>query len=45
MADAVPFAVLNRLVADLTLARETHVLRYGLRCTGRWPNCSTEARS
>jgi sugar diacid utilization regulator len=30
MADAVPFAVLNRLVADLTLARETHVLRYGL---------------
>ena len=29
-ADAVPFAVLNRLVADLTLARETHVLRYGL---------------
>lgn len=30
MTDAVPFAVLNRLVADLTLARETHVLRYGL---------------
>src|SRR3954449_11139602 len=30
MADTVPFAVLNRLVADLTLARETHVLRYGL---------------
>ncbi|HEV7211421.1 MAG TPA: helix-turn-helix domain-containing protein [Blastococcus sp.] len=30
MADVVPFAVLNRLVADLTLARETHVLRYGL---------------
>src|SRR3954447_11525328 len=30
MAAAVPFAVLNRLVADLTLARETHVLRYGL---------------
>lgn len=29
-ADTVPFAVLNRLVADLTLARETHVLRYGL---------------
>src|SRR3954462_10043893 len=29
-ADRVPFAVLNRLVADLTLARETHVLRYGL---------------
>jgi sugar diacid utilization regulator len=28
--DGVPFAVLNRLVADLTLARETHVLRYGL---------------
>jgi sugar diacid utilization regulator len=30
MPDRVPFAVLNRLVADLTLARETHVLRYGL---------------
>src|SRR3954466_12488907 len=30
MSDAVPFAALNRLVADLTLARETHVLRYGL---------------
>jgi len=30
MVDTVPFAVLNRLVADLTLARETHVLRYGL---------------
>ena len=30
MADTVPFAVLNRLVADLILARETHVLRYGL---------------
>jgi sugar diacid utilization regulator len=30
MVDVVPFAVLNRLVADLTLARETHVLRYGL---------------
>ena len=30
MADSVPFAVLNRLVADLILARETHVLRYGL---------------
>jgi sugar diacid utilization regulator len=30
MTDRVPFAVLNRLVADLTLARETHVLRYGL---------------
>jgi sugar diacid utilization regulator len=30
MTDSVPFAVLNRLVADLTLARETHVLRYGL---------------
>lgn len=30
MPDAVSFAVLNRLVADLTLARETHVLRYGL---------------
>jgi sugar diacid utilization regulator len=30
MDDAVPFAVLNRLVADLTLARETHVLRHGL---------------
>jgi sugar diacid utilization regulator len=30
MTDEVPFAVLNRLVADLTLARETHVLRYGL---------------
>ncbi|SEL01139.1 PucR C-terminal helix-turn-helix domain-containing protein [Blastococcus sp. DSM 46786] len=30
MADTVPFAALNRLVADLTLARETHVLRYGL---------------
>src|SRR3954454_905582 len=29
-ADRVPFAVVNRLVADLTLARETHVLRYGL---------------
>jgi sugar diacid utilization regulator len=29
-ADVVAFAVLNRLVADLTLARETHVLRYGL---------------
>jgi sugar diacid utilization regulator len=28
--DTVPFATLNRLVADLTLARETHVLRYGL---------------
>src|SRR3954451_21135979 len=28
--DTVPFAALNRLVADLTLARETHVLRYGL---------------
>lgn len=28
--DTVAFAVLNRLVADLTLARETHVLRYGL---------------
>jgi DNA-binding PucR family transcriptional regulator len=30
MTDTVPFAVLNRLVADLILARETHVLRYGL---------------
>jgi sugar diacid utilization regulator len=30
MTDRVPFATLNRLVADLTLARETHVLRYGL---------------
>jgi sugar diacid utilization regulator len=30
MSDSVPFAVLNRLVADLILARETHVLRYGL---------------
>jgi sugar diacid utilization regulator len=30
MPDRVPFATLNRLVADLTLARETHVLRYGL---------------
>src|SRR4051812_8276261 len=30
MTDRVPFAVVNRLVADLTLARETHVLRYGL---------------
>jgi DNA-binding PucR family transcriptional regulator len=30
MPDRVPFAVVNRLVADLTLARETHVLRYGL---------------
>ena len=30
MTDPVPFATLNRLVADLTLARETHVLRYGL---------------
>ncbi|MGY1642267.1 PucR family transcriptional regulator [Geodermatophilus sp. SYSU D00703] len=30
MPDTVAFAVLNRLVADLTLARETHVLRYGL---------------
>ncbi len=30
MPDRVPFAALNRLVADLTLARETHVLRYGL---------------
>jgi sugar diacid utilization regulator len=30
MPDTVPFAVVNRLVADLTLARETHVLRYGL---------------
>jgi sugar diacid utilization regulator len=30
MPDVVSFAVLNRLVADLTLARETHVLRYGL---------------
>ncbi|WP_448627528.1 PucR family transcriptional regulator [Geodermatophilus sp. URMC 64] len=29
-ADTVPFAAINRLVADLTLARETHVLRYGL---------------
>jgi sugar diacid utilization regulator len=29
-ADTVAFAALNRLVADLTLARETHVLRYGL---------------
>ncbi len=28
--DDVPFALVNRLVADLTLARETHVLRYGL---------------
>jgi sugar diacid utilization regulator len=28
--DTVSFATLNRLVADLTLARETHVLRYGL---------------
>ncbi|CAB4905521.1 MAG: hypothetical protein F2825_02645 [Actinobacteria bacterium] len=28
--DDVPFAVVNRLVAELTLARETHVLRYGL---------------
>jgi sugar diacid utilization regulator len=30
MADTVAFAQINRLVADLTLARETHVLRYGL---------------
>jgi sugar diacid utilization regulator len=30
MTDKVAFATLNRLVADLTLARETHVLRYGL---------------
>src|SRR5690349_18873556 len=30
MTDTVSFAILNRLVADLTLARETHVLRYGL---------------
>jgi DNA-binding PucR family transcriptional regulator len=30
LTDRVPFATLNRLVADLTLARETHVLRYGL---------------
>jgi sugar diacid utilization regulator len=30
MPDRVPFTTLNRLVADLTLARETHVLRYGL---------------
>jgi sugar diacid utilization regulator len=30
MPDKVAFATLNRLVADLTLARETHVLRYGL---------------
>jgi sugar diacid utilization regulator len=30
VGDTVPFATLNRLVADLTLARETHVLRYGL---------------
>ncbi|MCU1669204.1 MAG: transcriptional regulator, CdaR family [Blastococcus sp.] len=30
MADTVAFTALNRLVADLTLARETHVLRYGL---------------
>ena len=30
MSDTVPFATVNRLVADLTLARETHVLRYGL---------------
>jgi sugar diacid utilization regulator len=30
MTDTVAFAPLNRLVADLTLARETHVLRYGL---------------
>ncbi|WP_164860689.1 PucR family transcriptional regulator [Rhodococcus sp. X156] len=29
-ADSVSFAAVNRLVADLTLARETHVLRYGL---------------
>src|SRR3954454_14143687 len=29
-SDVVPFATVNRLVADLTLARETHVLRYGL---------------
>jgi sugar diacid utilization regulator len=28
--DVVPFAVVSRLVADLALARETHVLRYGL---------------
>jgi len=28
--DDVPFATVNRLVAELTLARETHVLRYGL---------------
>jgi sugar diacid utilization regulator len=30
MTDRVPFTTINRLVADLTLARETHVLRYGL---------------
>jgi sugar diacid utilization regulator len=30
MTDSVPFTTVNRLVADLTLARETHVLRYGL---------------
>lgn len=30
MADPVPFATVGRLVAELTLARETHDLRYGL---------------
>ena len=30
LPDPLPFSVLDRLVADLTLARETHVLRYGL---------------
>ncbi|SEP15354.1 PucR family transcriptional regulator [Trujillonella endophytica] len=30
MSDTVAFATVSRLVADLTLARETHDLRYGL---------------